>query len=210
MPPQFHTVKDFTVTSGLSLPCFFFFLKAQILRTVFNSETYSVSSPGACIFAGPGVPPISWSKLSQRLEASQPAVLPPGILLLPAWDPVMGKVLINQSHCCLDSSPENIALCAAEVTGPVLFPMWCNGTSSLPATPWSQLPKCHVCREGQSFCHQGKSKILARQSLHCESLVRERESRQARPTDSCTEQGNPAVSNAAFRQPFQFSSAPTT
>lgn len=146
-----------------SLPVF---LKAQILRTVFNSETYSVSPPGACIFAVPGMPPISWSKLSQRLEASQPSVLSPGILLLPAWAPVMGKVLINQSHCCLDSSPDNIALCAAEVTSPVLFPMWCNGTSSLPATPWSQLPKCHVCREWQSFCHQGKSKILARQSPH--------------------------------------------
>lgn len=76
----------------------------------------------------------------------------------------MGKVLINQSHCCLDSSPDNIALCVAEATGLVLFLMWCNGTSSLPVTPWSQLPKCHVCREWQSFCHQGKSKILARQS----------------------------------------------
>lgn len=67
-----------------ALSALLFFLKAQILRTVFNSETYSVSSPGACIFAGPGVPPISWNKLSQRLEASQPAVLPPDILLLPA------------------------------------------------------------------------------------------------------------------------------
>lgn len=72
------------------------------------------------ILAGPNVFPISWSKLSQRLLAIHPCFPQAYFSFQPE---TLLKVLINQSHCYLDSSPDNIALCAAEATGPVLFPM---------------------------------------------------------------------------------------
>ena len=66
--------------------------------------------------------------------------------------------------------------CAAlwEVIGFVLLPVWCNKTSSLSATSWSQLSKQHMCRGWHSFCMKGDIGTSQANPLSSESWDRER------------------------------------
>lgn len=159
---------------------------------------------------------MAWS-VSHLLEQTQPkartraCMLSPSMLLLPHELLGWGTFSNFKAHSCMDKEQQSwdaVAPCATEATGPGLLPMWCNDPSSLPATPSSQLPKRHVCREWQSFCHQGKRKTLASHCIESQYGPGKWKADRPHPTNSSTEQRSPVISNAEIRQAFQFSSAP--